>query len=163
MAKILLTSAQLVVDADAINALVQSQTLQTMLQERSKRSAITILTPHPLEAARLLSLTAVQVQNDRLSVAHELVRRFDCTVVLKGSGTVIASPAQCPVLNPSGNARLATAGTGDVLAGMVGAKLATGLTPFDAACQAVYIHGKMADTWPFKTGLTASQLAQHLG
>jgi NAD(P)H-hydrate repair Nnr-like enzyme with NAD(P)H-hydrate dehydratase domain len=46
---------------------------------------------------------------------------------------------------------------------MVGAKLATGLTPFDAACQAVYIHGKMADTWPFKTGLTASQLAQHLG
>jgi len=163
MAKLLLTSAQLVIDADAINALARDPSLQAMLLERSRCHAVTVITPHPLEAARLLSLTAIQVQNDRLSAAHELVRRFACAVVLKGSGTVIASPGQCPVLNPSGNGRLATAGTGDVLAGMVGAHLATGLTAFDAACQAVYVHGDRADTWPISTGLTASQLAQHLG
>ena len=163
MDKLLLTSAQLVIDADAINALARDPSLQDMLLERSKRHAVTVITPHPLEAARLLSLTAIQVQNDRLSAAHELVRRFACTVVVKGSGTVIASPGQCPALNPSGNGRLATAGTGDVLAGMVGANLATGLTAFDAACQAVYAHGDRADTWPANMSLTASQLVQHLG
>jgi len=163
MARLLLTSTQMVIDADAINALAQDPSLQAMLLERSTRHAVTVLTPHPLEAARLLSLTATQVQNDRLTAAHELVRRFACTVVLKGSGTVIASPGQCPVLNPSGNGRLATAGTGDVLAGMLGANLATGLTAFDAACQSVYMHGDQADTWPFSSGLTASQLVQHLG
>jgi len=163
MARLLLTSTQMVIDADAINALAQDPSLQAMLLERSTRHAVTVLTPHPLEAARLLSLTATQVQNDRLTAAHELVRRFACTVVLKGSGTVIASPGQCPVLNPSGNGRLATAGTGDVLAGMLGANLATGLTAFDAACQSVYMHGDRADTWPCSSGLTASQLAQHLG
>jgi NAD(P)H-hydrate repair Nnr-like enzyme with NAD(P)H-hydrate dehydratase domain len=85
-----------------------------------------VLTPHPLEAARLLGATSAQVQQGRLRAAAELAQRFACTVVLKGSGTVIATPGQVPRINPTGNARLATAGTGDVLAGLLGARLAAG-------------------------------------
>jgi NAD(P)H-hydrate repair Nnr-like enzyme with NAD(P)H-hydrate dehydratase domain len=80
-------------------------------------------------------------------------------VVLKGSGTVIASPENAPVINPTGNARLASAGTGDVLAGMVGARLAQGETAFEAACAAVWLHGRAADTWPATQPLTAGALA----
>ena len=79
--------------------------------------------------------------------------------MLKGSGSIIAAPAQTPVINPTGNARLASAGTGDVLAGMVGARLAGGLTAFDAACQAVYQHGLLADRWPSSQALVAGLLA----
>jgi NAD(P)H-hydrate repair Nnr-like enzyme with NAD(P)H-hydrate dehydratase domain len=84
---------------------------------------------------------------------------FGCTVILKGSGTVIAEPGQIPVLNATGNARLATAGTGDVLAGMVGAHLAGGQSAFAAACAAAYEHGAIADAWQNPKRLTASQLA----
>lgn len=121
-----------------------------------------MLTPHPLEAARLLGITVAQVQQDRLAAAQELASRFACTVVLKGSGTVIAAPGQTPVINPTGNARLATAGTGDVLAGMVGARLAGGLGAFEAACQSVYLHGLGADRWPAGRALVAGTLARHI-
>jgi NAD(P)H-hydrate repair Nnr-like enzyme with NAD(P)H-hydrate dehydratase domain len=92
-----------------------------------------------------------------------LAQRFGCTVVLKGSGTVIAAPGQTPVINFTGNARLATAGTGDVLAGMIGAGLAAGVPAFQAACEAVYRHGMVADLWP-KSGqpLSAGTLSQWL-
>jgi NAD(P)H-hydrate repair Nnr-like enzyme with NAD(P)H-hydrate dehydratase domain len=83
-------------------------------------------------------------------------------VVLKGSGTVIASPGQIPVINPTGNARLATAGTGDVLAGMIGAGLAAGKPAFEAACEAVFRHGQVADQWAENRSLTASALSQSL-
>jgi hydroxyethylthiazole kinase-like uncharacterized protein yjeF len=141
-------SAQLVVDADALNAIAKDSQLQTLLVARGKRLAVTVLTPHPLEAARMLGCTASQVQHDRLEAARQLAERFGCTVVLKGSGTVIAAPGETPVINSTGNARLATAGTGDVLAGMVGAGLAAGLAAFQAACAAVYRHGQLADQWP---------------
>jgi NAD(P)H-hydrate repair Nnr-like enzyme with NAD(P)H-hydrate dehydratase domain len=113
-----------------------------------------------LEAARLLATTAHQVQADRLAAAQVLAQRFACTVVLKGSGSIVASPQQVPVINPTGNARLASAGTGDVLAGMVGEELASGKTAFDAACQAVYLHGALADAWPRDVALTAQRLAR---
>jgi NAD(P)H-hydrate repair Nnr-like enzyme with NAD(P)H-hydrate dehydratase domain len=119
-----------------------------------------VLTPHPLEAARLLGCTAAEVQHDRLAAAQQLAQRFDCSVALKGSGSVIAAPGQTPVINPTGNARLATAGTGDVLAGMIGAGLATGVPAFQAACEAVYRHGLMADDWPRQPPLTASALSR---
>jgi ADP-dependent NAD(P)H-hydrate dehydratase / NAD(P)H-hydrate epimerase len=77
-------------------------------------------TRHPLEAARLLGRTAVEVQSDRLRFAQELADRFAAVVVLKGSGTVIAAPGHAAHINSSGNAALATAGTGDVLAGWIG-------------------------------------------
>jgi NAD(P)H-hydrate repair Nnr-like enzyme with NAD(P)H-hydrate dehydratase domain len=83
-------------------------------------------------------------------------------VVLKGSGTVIAALGRTPVINSTGNARLATAGTGDVLAGLVGAKLAGGHNAFEAACQACYQHGALADHWPMQHALTASALAKAL-
>jgi NAD(P)H-hydrate repair Nnr-like enzyme with NAD(P)H-hydrate dehydratase domain len=83
-------------------------------------------------------------------------------VVLKGSGTLIAQIDATPVINPTGNARLATGGTGDVLAGLIGARLAGGLNAFDAACQAVYQHGLAADAWPPNQALTASHLAKAL-
>lgn len=158
---LLLKSApQLVIDADGLNAIAQSAPLQTLLCERSQQQHATVLTPHPLEAARLLVCSTADVQSNRLASAQQLARRFACTVVLKGSGTVIAQADTTPVINPTGNARLATAGTGDVLAGLIGARLGGGLNAFDAACQAIYQHGEVADHWPQNQVLTASQLAK---
>lgn len=159
LARILSRAARLVLDADALNAIAHDTQFQALLGARSARAAATALTPHPLEAARLMGSTAAQVQRERLTVAQQLAQRFGCTVVLKGSGTIIAAPGQTPVINPTGNARLATAGTGDVLAGMIGARLAGGLSAFDAACQAVYLHGEMSDRWPDERPLVASELA----
>jgi hydroxyethylthiazole kinase-like uncharacterized protein yjeF len=160
--RILATSTSVVIDADAINAIANDLQLQTLLIARGQRSAATVLTPHPLEAARLLDTTAAQVQQNRLAAAQQLAQRFGCTVVLKGSGTVIAAPGQTPVINPTGNARLATAGTGDVLAGMVGARLACGWNAFEAAGLAVYQHGLLADRWPTGSALVAAALARHV-
>jgi len=160
--KILSSAMRVVIDADALNAIANDTQLQTLLSARSQRAAATILTPHPLEAARLLNTTVAAVQLDRLAAARQLALRFDCTVVLKGSGTLIAAPGQTPVINPTGNARLASAGTGDVLAGMIGAQLAGGLNAFEAASQAVYRHGQRADQWPDDQHLTAGALSQSL-
>lgn len=157
---VLAAPAPVVLDADALNALASESVLQAALKARAARQLATVITPHPLEAARLLDITAEQVQLDRLAAAQALAQRFACVVVLKGSGSVIAGPEQLPVINPTGNARLATAGTGDVLAGMVGAALAAGERAFDAACHAVYRHGALADAWPAHLPLTAGALAQ---
>ncbi len=92
--------------------------------------------------------------------ARALVQRYACTVVLKGSGTVIAAPDAAPLINPTGNARLASPGTGDVLTGMIAARLAAGAAPRDAAAAAVHAHGQAADCWPARQGLTASRLAR---
>lgn len=159
--EVLQRSAQLVLDADGLNAVAQNERLQHSLQQRANGHP-TVITPHPLEAARLLKISTAQVQKDRLKAAQDLVSLFRCTVVLKGSGTVIAAPAQTPRINTSGNGRLATGGTGDVLAGLIGARMAQGLSAFDAACSAVAQHGQVANDWPENRGLTASDLAQHL-
>jgi NAD(P)H-hydrate repair Nnr-like enzyme with NAD(P)H-hydrate dehydratase domain len=121
-----------------------------------------VITPHPLEAARLLGCSASEVQADRLAAARRLAARFGAVTVLKGSGTVIADAGNAlPVINLTGNARLATAGTGDVLAGMVGAALAARRPAFDAAREAVWQHGHIADTWPSDAApLTAGTLAR---
>jgi alkylation response protein AidB-like acyl-CoA dehydrogenase len=119
-----------------------------------------------LEAARLLGCTTAQVQADRLRAAQLLASQYRCVVVLKGAGTVLAAPLQTPCINASGNAKLATAGTGDVLAGIVGAQVAdshaNGQTPFEAACAAVSRHGQVADAWQATPTLTASALAQRI-
>jgi len=106
-----------------------------------------VLTPHPLEAARLLGGHAAEVQHDRLQAATTLAARLACTVVLKGSGTVIAGPGALPAINPSGNALLATAGTGDVLAGWLGGLWAQHpqAPPAAVAAAAVWRHGQAAD------------------
>lgn len=161
MAKVLSTATRVVLDADALNAIAMDTQLQTLLKARHLRAYSTVLTPHPLEAARLAGTTAAEVQSDRLSSARQLAERFQCAVVLKGSGSVIAAPGQQTCINSTGNALLATAGTGDVLAGIMGAYLASGLSAFEAACGAVFAHGDMADKWLLERpdqALTASAL-----
>ncbi|MDM0048503.1 NAD(P)H-hydrate dehydratase [Variovorax sp. J22R115] len=152
----------LVLDADALNAIAGDSVLQRLLNARSETGRSTVLTPHPLEAARLLGSATRDVQSDRLGAANRLAERYRAVVVLKGSGTVIANVGATPVINTSGNARLATAGTGDVLAGMVGAALAAGRPARAAACEAVWRHGDLADRWPAHVPLTASALARGL-
>lgn len=153
-------SARLVLDADALNAIAKDVALQNLLAARSKQT--TVLTPHPLEAARLMKLGTAEVQANRLGVAQAIADRFACTVVLKGSGTVIAAPGVLPRINTTGNARLATAGTGDVLAGLIGARLAAGVDSFSSACESVFLHGQVADEWISNTPMTAQTLAQAL-
>jgi hydroxyethylthiazole kinase-like uncharacterized protein yjeF len=167
--EVLQRSGHLVLDADGLNAVAQDTRLQNALRQRATlqtTSQPTVLTPHPLEAARLLGCNTAQVQNDRLKAAQELAERFQCCVVLKGSGTVIAAPGHTPRINITGNGRLAIGGTGDVLAGLVGARMAQGPNTleaaFEAACAAVAQHGQVADDWPPNEALTATRLAQRL-
>ncbi|MCH8618817.1 NAD(P)H-hydrate dehydratase [Undibacterium sp. TS12] len=149
----------LVIDADALNLLAMDRDLQTRLSERSDAS---VLTPHPLEAARLLKLSVSDVQGNRLSATRELASRFKATVILKGSGSVICDPAGQLLINDSGNPALASGGTGDVLAGVIAALLAQSCNGLDAARLATWAHGHAADQLLIKgigpLGLTASEL-----
>ncbi|MDR6216012.1 NAD(P)H-hydrate dehydratase [Paracidovorax wautersii] len=159
-------AARLVLDADALNAVAEEPALQALLHDRSARGQPTVLTPHPLEAARLLGCSTADIQADRLAAAHALAQRYQSTVVLKGSGSVVAAPGETPRINPTGNARLAAGGTGDVLAGLTGARLAAAPPgtqgAFDAAVHACWEHGHAADAWPEDRALTASALARAL-
>jgi ADP-dependent NAD(P)H-hydrate dehydratase / NAD(P)H-hydrate epimerase len=169
----------LVLDADALNAIAQDSALQALLARRQSNKALaTVITPHPLEAARLLGRSTSQVQSKRQQAAQQLAERFGAVVVLKGAGTVVAAPGLLPAINASGNARLATAGTGDVLAGMLGAALAytwksgQGSAPagsvladqtasqaaYEAACCAVAQHGLRAQQWTRAQSFTAQNL-----
>ena len=158
---VLARSAQLVLDADGLNAVAQNEAWALALRQRGDHQP-TVITPHPLEAARLLKTDTRQIQNQRLQSAQNLADQFHCVVVLKGSGTVIAAPGQTPRINTTGNGKLAIGGTGDVLAGLIGARMAQGLNAFEAACNAVHQHGQVADAWPKDQALTASRLAQAL-
>ncbi|MGK6306339.1 NAD(P)H-hydrate dehydratase [Variovorax sp. DT-64] len=158
--RVLQEAQALVLDADALNAIAADAALQGLLAARARSHRPTVLTPHPLEAARLLAIKTTEVQADRLRAAQQLAERFGTTVVLKGSGTIVAAAGEVPAINPTGNARLATAGTGDVLAGMIGAALAAGRPPTAASCEAVWRHGNLADHWPAGVPLTAGALAR---
>ncbi len=137
-------AGRLVLDADALNAIAGDSALLAQLQGRRGPA---LLTPHPLEAARLLSCTAAEVQADRLDAAHRLAALTHATVLLKGSGTVLASPGCTPVINASGNAALATAGSGDVLAGWCAGLWSArpNANALDIAVQAAWQHGDAAD------------------
>lgn len=153
--RLLDTVPRLVLDADGLNAVAKSAGLQAKLRARTGRGLMTVLTPHPLEAARLLGTDTASVQATRLASARALSTRFACVAVLKGSGTVIAAPGTVAHINASGNAALATPGTGDVLAGWLGgtwgATAARGVTgdpsalAFEAARSAIWCHGEAAD------------------
>lgn len=148
-----------VLDADALNLLAGSEALRIQLVQRK---APCILTPHPLEAARLLGITAAEVQADRPSAARALAGRLAATVVLKGSGTVIAARDGAIVINTTGNPALATAGTGDVLSGLCGSLLAQGWPEWEAALAGVWLHGMAADVLVTEgagpIGITAGEL-----
>jgi hydroxyethylthiazole kinase-like uncharacterized protein yjeF len=141
-------AARLVLDADALNAIAADAALQPLLRSRAARGQPTVLTPHPLEAARLRGDgTAAAVQADRVQAATELAQRLRCSVLLKGSGSVIAAPDTTPIINPTGNALLASPGTGDVLAGAVGALWSQHVDApaHDVAAAAAWWHGRAAD------------------
>lgn len=142
--RMLASDSPLVIDADALNLIAATPACQQLLAARAGRGAPSLLTPHPLEAARLLGMSTAQVQADRLTAAVSLATRFQATVILKGSGTVIADGVRL-VVNPTGNPALASGGTGDVLAGLCGALLAQGWPLPEAALGAVWIHGAAAD------------------
>jgi hydroxyethylthiazole kinase-like uncharacterized protein yjeF len=157
-------AAPLVIDADALNVLARDTALAERLSARGRDAGhAAVLTPHPLEAARLLGIDAKGVQHDRLSAARRLVERFNAVVVLKGVGTVVAAPDGRIAINPTGNAGLATGGTGDVLGGMIGAFAAQGVPAFEAALAGVYLHGLAAEALSNEgdgpAGLTAGELA----
>jgi hydroxyethylthiazole kinase-like uncharacterized protein yjeF len=146
----------LVLDADALSLLASDSTLLDRVRERS---ASTVLTPHPLEAARLLACTATEVQANRIQATQRIARNCNAIVVLKGAGSVIAGPGGNLAINPTGSAALATAGTGDVLAGMIGALLAQRFEPWQATIAAVWLHGRGGEGCG-GVGLLASELAQ---
>jgi len=163
----LLSSAcRLVLDADALNAIARDDALREQLRHRGARGLPTILTPHPLEAARLLGATSAEVQADRVDAARRLAAGTGAVVVLKGSGTVTASPAGRATINPSGDARLATAGTGDVLAGWLGGLWAAQPhdgppaleRAHDVAVAGVFVHGRAVESCGPRRPLVASAL-----
>jgi len=149
----------LLIDADALNLLALHPVLARQI---AKRTTSTVLTPHPAEAARLLAASVESVQSDRVTAALEIAHRFNACVALKGCGTVIAHPDGRWRINPTGNAGLASGGTGDVLSGMVGALLAQGWSAQSALSCGVYLHGAAADALvqagQGPIGLTAGEL-----
>src|SRR5215831_579736 len=151
----------LVVDADALNAFAADP---DRLRGREGREVIT--TPHPGEMARLVGMSADEVQASRLEIARNFAVSQHVYVILKGHRTLIASPDEKVFINPTGNAGMATGGTGDVLTGMVAAWLAQ-LLDAEAACKvAVYLHGMagdLADADEGDVSLVASDLAAHIG
>jgi len=149
----------LVVDADALNLLAAHPVL---LKQVARRTAPTLLTPHPAEAARLLGIATEAVQDDRLGHALELARRCNAHVVLKGCGSVIASPDGHWWINTTGNAGLATAGSGDVLGGIIVALLAQGWPAAEALLAAVHLHGLAADRLAAELGGNVGLVAGEL-
>jgi len=129
----------LVIDADGLNALATDPSAWAQARGR------TVVTPHPGEMARLLGTTTAGVQAHRENTAATFAARHDCVVVLKGHRTVIAAPNGDVFVNPTGNEGMATGGTGDVLAGLVGGLIAQGAEPINAAILGTYAHGLAGD------------------
>jgi NAD(P)H-hydrate epimerase len=128
-----------VVDADGLNALAKSVGWQDGIAARL------VLTPHPGEMARLTQTSVAEIQDDRLAVALAAAARWNQVVVLKGAHTIVAAPDGRAAISPHATALLATAGTGDVLAGTIAGFIAQGVELFEAAACGVYVHGVAAE------------------
>ncbi len=153
---VLASHLPLVLDADALN-LIGSHQLQW--------ASPTVLTPHPGEAARLMDGTTAEVQEDRFTAVRVLAGRYQSTVLLKGPGTLIAGPDTDLALVDAGNPGMASGGMGDVLSGIIGALLAQGLAPFDAARFGALVHALAADRavqHQGERGLLATDLMPHV-
>ena len=137
-----------VLDADGINLAARHIDIKETVR------APLILTPHPMELSRLLRCSVADIQHDREGAAREAVAQTGGIVVLKGHGTVVAAPSGECWVNTTGNPGMAVGGSGDVLAGMIGAFVAQGMAPFDAARAGVYLHGLAGDR-------AAARLSQH--
>ena len=148
--------APLLLDADALTLLARSH---PETREAAQKRSHLVLTPHPAEAARLLGISTQAVQQDRMSAVQTISTTLQAVTVLKGHHTLVATPDGTVYTNPSGNAGLATAGSGDVLSGIIGSLLAQGIPPFQAACAGVWLHGAAADVIKHSTGVEAGMLA----
>lgn len=136
----------LVLDADALNCVAKNTDIL------KKAKAPIIITPHPGEMARLVKSTPKAVNENRAEIAADFAKEYGVVTVLKGSGTIIASPESRVMINRTGNSGMATGGSGDVLAGMTGSLLGQGANAFDAASAAVYLHGLSGDLAAEKLG-----------
>ena len=132
-------SVPMVLDADGINTIAECPEIL----ENAKGPVV--ITPHPGEMARLLSASVPEIQADRIGAVKVAAKKFGCTAVLKGARTLIATSDGKLMINPTGNAGMATGGSGDVLSGMIGAFLARGMKPHEAAAAGVYLHGLAGD------------------
>ena len=152
-------NAPLLLDADALNLIASHLHLASLV---ISRTAKTVITPHPGEAARLLDVSTEHIQQNRTESALKLAKNLNVTCVLKGAGTICAQHDGSWFVNTSGNVGLASGGTGDVLSGMIGSLMAQGLTALEAAKAGVYVHGAAADALVKKgegpVGLTASEV-----
>ncbi len=153
------TPLPLLLDADALNLIAAEPALAEVVRDRA---SATLLTPHPGEAGRLLGLTATAVQDDRLAAIRALVEGYRCGVVLKGAGSLIRFPGGPVWRNDTGHPGMAAPGMGDVLAGLIAALVAQGLTLEQAAVFGVHLHGAAGD-WAAKNdqgpvGLTANEI-----
>ncbi len=146
-----------VLDADALNLLSAEPGLLDELNENF------VLTPHPLEMGRLLGKSAAEVNGARLASAEELVRRSSAVVVLKGCRSVAAAPARSAFVNPFCVQTLATAGSGDLLSGVIAGLLGRGFPPFEAALAGMYLHGEAGEFLLAKHGGPAGVVASDIG
>jgi len=131
--------AKTVIDGDGLNILSKMDKWWEQLKAEA------VLTPHPGEMSKLTGLRVEEVQAERVGTAQKFAKKWGQTLLLKGAHTVIVSPSGEVVISPFVNPALATAGTGDILAGIIGGLIAQGLKPFDSACVGVYIHGFAAE------------------
>ncbi len=131
-------SKTIILDADGINCIAKH------IDVLEKRTYPTILTPHPGEMSRLCGLSVSEIQANREAAAEDFAKRFGCTLVLKGVGTVITNGTKL-IVNPTGNGCLAKGGSGDVLAGIIGSLVCQGIGEFEASASGVYLHGYAAD------------------
>ncbi|AEI44498.1 bifunctional ADP-dependent NAD(P)H-hydrate dehydratase/NAD(P)H-hydrate epimerase [Paenibacillus mucilaginosus] len=156
------TGCPLVLDADALNMMGEADGPASW----PKRSGSVVVTPHPGEMARLLGVSTAEVQRDRVRAAADYAVRCGVVVVLKGTRTVTAAPSGEVYLNPTGNPGMATGGTGDVLAGIIGSLLGQGYTAVQAAALGAYLHGAAGDraaaARAHEASLTAGDIPEHL-
>lgn len=136
----------LVIDADALNCICNKPEFLKNLK------APAIITPHPGEMARLLHSTPKTVNSNRENTAINFAKKFGVVTVLKGAGTIIASPDGEVYINHTGNSGMATGGSGDVLSGIIGSLLAQGASPINAAAAGVFLHGTIGDLAAEKLG-----------
>lgn len=136
----------LVIDADALNCICNKPEILKNLK------APAIITPHPGEMARLLHSTPKTVNSSRENTAINFAKKFGVVTVLKGAGTIIASPDGEVYINHTGNSGMATGGSGDVLSGIIGSLLAQGASPINAAAAGVFLHGTIGDLAAEKLG-----------
>jgi len=155
-----------VLDADGLNAFeLRRQYRDEPVNFPLQEEVPLVITPHPGEMARLLVQDTRAIQGDRLGTAERAAGEWRCTVVLKGARTIVALPDGQTFINPTGNPGMATGGSGDVLAGMIGGLLAQGIPPGRAAAAAVYLHGRAGDLAAVEKGpasLMAGDLLEKL-